>query len=585
MRSAAVRMPYLDTSGSNELSVRFRVSLDGDVKVKSKAGSKLHLYGLHKLGHAQEAGYVVLCEGESDAQTLWLHGFPALGLPGAGNWNEERDSPHLEGIAAVYIVIEPDHGGEEVLRWLAASAIRERVRLVRLEAKDASELYLADRERFADRLEAALQSAIPWAEHERVASEIRSRIAWKQAAPLAREQNILVLFTDDLVGAGVVGEARNAKLLYLALTSRLLDKPVSAAVKGPSAGGKSYVVERVCEFFPPDAYYALTAMSERALAYSTEPLRHRFLVLYEAAGLESDFASYLIRSLLSEGRLRYETVEKGPNGLEPRLIEREGPTGLIVTTTAVSLHPENETRLLSLSVTDTTEQTRTVLAALAEEQPSLDLEPWRELQVWLAGGECRVTIPYARTLAPLVAPVAVRLRRDFGALLALIRAHALLHRATREQDNDGQIVATLDDYEAVRELVADLLAEGVEATVPTTVRETVEAVARINSATPEEGVSLAKLAAEIRLDKSAASRRWNAARRRGYLKNEETRRGRPARLALADPLPDDVQLLPTRADLEERCTVAVLEGIGDPPPPGRLRCSAMPATSTSSRRR
>jgi hypothetical protein len=72
-------------------------------------------------------------------------------------------------------------------------------------------------------------------------------------------------------------------------------------------------------------------------------LQHRFLVLYEAAGLKSDFASYLIRSLLSEGRVRYSTVEKTPNGLEPRLIEREGPTGLIVTTTAVALHPENET--------------------------------------------------------------------------------------------------------------------------------------------------------------------------------------------------------------------------------------------------
>ena len=35
------------------------------------------------------------------------------------------------------------------------------------------------------------------------------------------------------------------------------------------------------------------------------------------------------------------------------MIEREGPTGLIVTTTALRLHPENETRMLSLTVTDT----------------------------------------------------------------------------------------------------------------------------------------------------------------------------------------------------------------------------------------
>lgn len=100
------------------------------------------------------------------------------------------------------------------------------------------------------------------------------------------------------------------------------------------------------------AYHALTAMSERTLAYSEEPIKHRFLVIYEAEGMAGNFATYLMRSLLSEGAVRYETVESTRNGIKPRLIEREGPTGLIVTTTAVKLHPENETRLLSLTVTD-----------------------------------------------------------------------------------------------------------------------------------------------------------------------------------------------------------------------------------------
>jgi hypothetical protein len=65
--------------------------------------------------------------------------------------------------------------------------------------------------------------------------------------------------------------------------------------------------------------------------------------------MSGEFATYLMRSLLSEGRVRYETVEKTSEGMKPRLIEREGPTGLIVTTTAVKLHPENETRMLSLT--------------------------------------------------------------------------------------------------------------------------------------------------------------------------------------------------------------------------------------------
>src|SRR5205085_10279132 len=104
----------------------------------------------------------------------------------------------------------------------------------------------------------------------------------------------------------------------------------------------------------------------KSLAYSHEPLSHRILVIYEAVGLSGEWASYLIRSLSSEGKVRYETVDKTKDGLQSPLIERQGPTGLIVTTTAASLHWVNETSLLSVAVTDTPDQTKAILRALAK---------------------------------------------------------------------------------------------------------------------------------------------------------------------------------------------------------------------------
>ena len=59
----------------------------------------------------------------------------------------------------------------------------------------------------------------------------------------------------------------------------------------------------------------------------------------------------------------------------------------------------------------------------------------------------------------------------------LICAHALLHQAMRQKDEVGRIIATTEDYAAVRELVGDLVAAGVDATVRPEVRETVAAVA------------------------------------------------------------------------------------------------------------
>jgi hypothetical protein len=503
---------------------------------------------------------VVLVEGESDCHTLWFYEIPALGIPGASNWRDEW-ATFLDGIEKVYAVIEPDQGGDTLREKLTGcEAIRGRLHLLELgEHKDPSALHLADPERFRERFEVALEDAKPWVELERAEARATSQEAWEHCNELAKAPNILERFAAELAQSGVAGEVRTAKLLYLAVTSRLLEKPVSIALKGPSSGGKSYLTEQVLRFFPESAFYSLTAMSEKALAYSEEPLSHRILVIFEAAGMSGEFATYLIRSLLSEGCIRYELVEKTAEGLRPRLIERQGPTGLLITTTAVKLHPENETRLLSLTVTDTQDQTRAVMAALAEEagEAGPNLEPWHALQVWLESAEHRVSVRYAKILADLIPPVAVRLRRDFGALLNLIRAHALLHQASRNRDAEKRIIATIEqDYAAVRELVVDLVGEGVETTVPKTVRETVDAVKRLRENSTGEPVTVAELARKLELDRSTVSRRARSAKDRGYLRDLEDNPRKPSRLVLGDDLPDDVQILPSlddvRASVKER---------------------------------
>src|SRR5262245_57891306 len=65
--------------------------------------------------------------------------------------------------------------------------------------------------------------------------------------------DILGRFGREVENAGLVGEATNAKILYLALTSRLFERPVSIAIKGVSSVGKSFTVEQILKFFPPAA--------------------------------------------------------------------------------------------------------------------------------------------------------------------------------------------------------------------------------------------------------------------------------------------------------------------------------------------
>jgi hypothetical protein len=377
---------------------------------------------------------------------------------------------------------------------------------------------------------------------------------------LAAEQQILPKFKRAVRTLGVVGEETTAATAYLVLTSRLLDRQASLAVKGHSSSGKSFTVEQTVRFLPPEAVVVMTAMSERALVYSTEEYAHRTLVLYEATalreGVEDNLTAYFVRSLLSEGRIEYPVTVRDKDGnFTTKTIVKEGPTNLVVTTTKVQVHAENETRVLSITTDDSRDQTARVLAALADETDhAVNLDEWVGLQRWLAAhGERRVTIPYAAKLASLVPPVAVRLRRDFGTLLALVRAHAILHQQNRKRDPAGRVIATLDDYAAVRDLVENVIAEGVAATVSPTIRSTVVAVQVLTEgeqAPCPDGAMVKAIADELLLDKSAAYRRIQAAAAAGYIANDEDRRGRPGRWRVADALPVATGLLPLRDQLQ-----------------------------------
>jgi hypothetical protein len=135
----------------------------------------------------------------------------------------------------------------------------------------------------------------------------------------------------------------------------------------------------------------------------------------------------------------------------------------------------------------------------------------------------------------------------------------------RSLDSKKQIQATIDDYSAVRELIEGLIAEGVRASVPDTVRETVDAVRRINNNGLNELTNL-EIAKELQLDESTASRRVRDAIVRGFLENLELNKGRPARIVLTDQvLSDNQRILPTvdellnvmsDANTDNGCTVA-----------------------------
>jgi hypothetical protein len=382
----------------------------------------------------------------------------------------------------------------------------------------------------------------------------------RSAGHIIEHPKILDLLANEFAKV-IAGEATNGKLLYLIATSRLFDKTMNAAIKGTSAGGKSEIRKRVLEFFPPESVVSFTSLSEKALIYYDGDFAHKILSMGEATATdEQEFQDYLLRELMSESRIRYPTVQKVGGELVAVTIEKEGPVAFLVTTTKSKLHPENETRMLSLEIDDSENQTKDVLRKVAQVEGlnhsavQVDYGPWQDLQRWLELGERRVVVPFAAEMVALIPPAAVRLRRDVGQVIRAIKAHALLHREQRGRDDAGQIVADIEqDYTTVRELLNSILAEGSGVAVNKAMAETIKAVAEATDGMSDgECVSAQDIARALKLDKSAARRRLLAACDEGFVVNLEQRKGMPGKYRVTPQTVERGNILPDAATLAKR---------------------------------
>ena len=139
-----------------------------------------------------------------------------------------------------------------------------------------------------------------------------------EAADQIAHDPLLFKHKIDIVNQlGVVGERRNIGLYQLVIDSRILplasagSEALAIKNSGHYGAGKSYPLFTSLQLYPKSTYHLITSGSEKSL-YSIEGgLKHKALILAEALALEShgnrdNELAYGIRSLVSEGRLKYQ---------------------------------------------------------------------------------------------------------------------------------------------------------------------------------------------------------------------------------------------------------------------------------------
>jgi len=259
------------------------------------------------------------------------------------------------------------------------------------------------------------------------------------ALALLRDPELVARIVADFAAVGIVGEATNCLVGYLAATSRKLSRPLAIIVQSTSAAGKSALMDAVLSFVPVEEQVRYSAMTGQSLFYVGESdLAHKVLAIAEEEGATR--AAYALKLLQSDGEISIAST--GKDTASGRLVTHTyrvtGPTAIILTTTSIEIDEELLNRCLVLTVDEDREQTRAIHTRQRAAQTLSGL---------LAGVERDSVTTLHRNAQRLLEPLSVvnpfadrltfadtftRTRRDHVKYLTLIAAVTLLHQHQRQ---------------------------------------------------------------------------------------------------------------------------------------------------------
>ncbi len=322
------------------------------------------------------------------------------------------------------------------------------------------------------------------------------------ALHLLNDNQLVARILADFEAAGVVGEATNKLVGYLAAVSRKLERPLAVVIQSSSAAGKSSLMDAVLAFVPEEERVQYSAMTGQSLFYMGQTnLKHKILAIAEEEGAHR--ASYALKLLQSEGELTIASTGTDPatGNLVTQEYRVEGPMSLFMTTTAIDIDEELMNRCLILSVDEDREQTRAIHRLQRERRTLAGLTKKHERQAILA---------LHRNAQRLLRPLAVvnpwadqltflddrtRTRRDHDKYLTLIDAIALLHqhqRPIKSATIAGQVVeyieASVADIELANRIAHEVLGTSLDELPPQTRRVLTSLHALMQARMKEQGL-------------------------------------------------------------------------------------------------
>ena len=364
------------------------------------------------------------------------------------------------------------------------------------------------------------------------------------------------------------GDTSNAQLLFLASLTRFSKKPVSVLIKGASGSGKSELMNIILRFIPEADKEVFTGMSEKSITFMEEnSLRHKVLAIQEFSGLNNPAGNTNLRSLLSEGKIRRQTsiTNAKDNNFNTQVNKVKGPISLFMTTTEKSIHPEDENRMISITVDQSAEQKRKILLAKADAFNGIIasqeiIKDMQAISIAYRKTLKKVEIPYVKKIAESMDTNFDQVLRHFDKILSLIEAHALLHQEDRGIKEGKIVIANEEDYSVVCSLLEPILSNQSKRVIDCDIVRIMKAIKEYGEpkgdfldSTPHDfdqlNTSNTFLAEKLQLAPSVVSEKCKKAKELGLIVNDAPN-GKPAMYSVLRDLTSLDKVLPNWSELQ-----------------------------------
>ena len=265
---------------------------------------------------------------------------------------------------------------------------------------------------------------------------------------------------------GLIGQQKNATLLFFIFLTRFFKNPLHAIVMGSSGSGKTHLLQGVAGTVPKQHINVTTSLSENTLYYTPKDfLKHKILLQEDLDGAYN--ALLPLRELMSNQEIsRFSTKTNSRTGDSKQVyLHVEGPVCVAGATTKDRVYEDNANRSFLIQIEENPSHEKEVMEYQGKVAAGLiDFKQYEQNITLLKSCQLliepmEVLIPFAPQLE--LPPHVFKKMRTKNHYLTLIKAVTLWNQKQRkhttDQEGNRYLISTLDDVRWANHLCKDSL--------------------------------------------------------------------------------------------------------------------------------